>query len=141
MSILTDAIVEVRKALLADEVVKKHCPADHVVPLYFTEDFEKEGTTIDMGDYIVMAHEGLDFSDNKFGVYNETYHMLVNCVSTDYDSSLEMAEAVRRILLRLQNTSDRNIAITDFRGEAAEFNGRLRYVQILRYDYGEVNPI
>lgn len=142
MSILTDAIVTVRKAFLADSVIKKHCPPDHVVPLYMLEsDHAADGSTMDVSDYIVMSHEGLTIDDNKFGVYNETYHMLVNVVSTDYDSSLEMAEAVRRVLLHLQNTSSRNIALTDFRGEPAEFNGRLRYVQIIRYDFGEINPI
>lgn len=140
MSILSESIISVRKALLADDVIKRHCQPDHVVPLYFLEaQHERDGKTLDVGDYILLAHEGMEVSSNQLQEFNETYHMLVNAVSTDYDSSLEMAEAIRRVLLRMHYHSEgRNVTITDFKGEAVELNGRLRYVQIFRYDYGEL---
>lgn len=142
MSILSEAIINVRKAMLEDPVISQHCDEAHVVPIYFKERTPASGGgSADVGDYIVLAHEGCVFDYDKFGAFNERYHMLVNAVSTDHDSALELAERIRAVLLKLQNTSDRYIEITDLRGEPAEFNDRLRYVYIIRYDYGVITTI
>ena len=58
-----------------------------------------EGTT---GDFITVKRAGYKTERTKFGVLDETATMIIAAFSTDYDRSLEIAEAMRTVILNIR---------------------------------------
>lgn len=138
MSVLTDAIVKVRAALLDNETVKEYC-GDNVRPVIANS---TDGVPVKDGDYIVIARDGYETSWNKLGEMEETCHMILNATSLDYDRSLALAEAVRLVIRKIYYAEGEDmIEMTDSSEEAVgyEDTGQTRYVQIIRYDYGTIH--
>lgn len=103
MSSMLSVGVDIRTLLLADEPLKA-LVGNNIFPLV-----APESTT---GDFITVRRSAYKLARNKMGVTEEIATLLIAAFSPDYDRSLEIAEAIRRVILntRVQN---RNLDIID----------------------------
>ena len=95
--------VDIRTLLLADEPLKA-LVGNNIFPLV-----APEKTT---GDFITIRRSAYKLTRNKMCETEETPTFLVAAFSADYDRSLEIAEAIRRVILNTR-VQHRNLDIID----------------------------
>lgn len=119
----------IRDALLQNEALTA-IVGQQIMPLRAAK-----GTT---GSYILYGRDGYEPTLTQMGKVDNVAEVLVNCYSTDYDKTLDMAEAVEDTV-RVMRNSGVEIFIADcVEDVAAEFKdtGEAVYVQAFTLTFG-----
>lgn len=86
-----------RELLLKDEEVSKYVK-NQVYPIIAPENTS--------GNYIVYIRDEYSIERTKQGIYNQNCIVYISCVSTNYDTSQEIADAVFQCLDNKYNISN-----------------------------------
>lgn len=86
-----------RELLLKDEEVSKYVK-NQVYPIIAPENTN--------GNYIVYIRDEYSIERTKQGIYNQNCIVYISCVSTNYDTSQEIADAVFQCLDNKYNISN-----------------------------------
>lgn len=86
-----------RELLLKDEEVSKYVK-NQVYPIIAPENTS--------GNYIVYIRDEYSIERTKQGIYNQNCIVYISCVSTSYDTSQEIADAVFKCLDNKYNISN-----------------------------------
>lgn len=86
-----------RELLLKDEEVNKYVK-NQVYPIIAPENTS--------GNYIVYIRDEYSIERTKQGIYNQNCIVYISCVSTNYDTSQEIADAVFQCLDNKYNISN-----------------------------------
>ena len=114
-----------REMLLADENVKL-LVGNKIYPIIAPENTQ--------GNYIVYVRDEYSISRDKFGIDEQQCVVYISCVSSDYDESQQLADAVFQVLDNRYNVHNdkltiRSIEMTD---STEDYSGDV-YVQTLQF--------
>ena len=88
------------------------------------------------GDFIVITRDSYSQMKTKSGIYDQQVSILISCVSSDYDTSQEIAEQVYLALQDLFNYRDEETGIIinriDLEDSAEDYGGG-RFIQVLKF--------
>ena len=114
-----------REMLLEDETIKS-LVENRIYPI-----LAPEGTT---GNYIVYIRDEYSIERIKQGIYNQNCIVYISCVSSNYDTSQQMADAVFQCLDNKYNISNdtQNIQSIEMIDSTEDYNSDV-YVQTLQF--------
>jgi hypothetical protein len=119
----------IRKFLLENETLQL-LVGNRIYPIMAVEG-------IGDGDFIVYQRESYGQSRTKQGIYEQTCSVFIVCVSSDYDTSQEIAEQVYLTLQDVNNYVDEETDIVinkiDMVDSTEDYAGD-RYFQVLKFD-------
>lgn len=88
------------------------------------------------GDFIVYQRESYSQMKTKQGIYDQQVSIFISCVSSDYDTSQELAEQVYLCLQDIYNYIDEETGIIinhiDLEDSTEDYAGG-RYIQVLKF--------
>lgn len=119
----------IRKILLQDDDVKA-LVGDKIYPIVSIEEAPE-------GNFIVYQRDSYSIRKTHQGIYEQECAVFINCVSTDYDESQRMAEAVFNALQNVHNYVDEidNIIINEINLEdSIEDYAAGKFLQILKFE-------
>ena len=88
------------------------------------------------GDFIVYQRESYSQMKTKMGIYDQQVSVIISCVSSDYDTSQEIAEQVYLTLQDICNYKDEETGIIinriDLEDSTEDYGGG-RFIQVLKF--------
>ena len=115
---------EIRKMLLGDEEISS-LVGNRVFPI-----IAPEGT---VGDYIVYIRDEYRISRTKQGIYDQSCTVFVSCVSSSYDNSQKLADAVFNCLDGRYSRSGKTIINSIEMVDSTENYAGDMYLQVLEF--------
>lgn len=114
-----------RELLLKDETVNK-LTGKQIYPIIAPENTK--------GNYIVYVRDEYSIERTKQGIYNQNCIVYISCVSSNYDDSQEMAEAVFQCLDNKYNISNeiQYIQSIEMIDSTEDYDGDV-YIQTLQF--------
>lgn len=114
-----------RELLLKDETVNK-LTGKQIYPIIAPENTK--------GNYIVYVRDEYSIERTKQGIYNQNCIVYISCVSSNYDDSQEMAEAVSQCLDNKYNISNeiQYIQSIEMIDSTEDYDGDV-YIQTLQF--------
>lgn len=114
-----------RELLLSDETVNKLI-GKQIYPIIAPEKTK--------GNYIVYVRDEYSIERTKQGIYNQNCIVYISCVSSNYDTSQEMADAVFQCLDNKYNIRNetQNIESIEMIDSTEDYDGDV-YVQTLQF--------
>lgn len=118
----------IRKFLMNNETIQL-LVGNRIYPIISIEN-------VGQGDFIVYQRESYSNMKTKQGIYDQQCSIFITCVSSDYDTSQEIAEQVYLALQGIYNyvDPDNGIVINSIELEdSTEDYAADRYLQILKF--------